>query len=137
MSSVQINRIGLTYGQTFLLIGLGAALWFCAAIILSVIAPMGALEGSMRAVTYALVIPGTVPFIFLVRKLAKLRPDQLFTGIGIATTTALITDGIVIAYFPSVYGSTLPHITNCAAIILWGAGVGMLLASIFNRGAEK
>ena len=137
MSNVQINRIGLTYGQTFLLIGLGAVLWFLAAIILRVIAPMGALEGSMRAVTYALVIPGTVPFILLVRKLAKLRPDQLFTGISVATATALITDGIVIVYFPSVYGSTLPHITNCAAIILWGAGVGMLLASIFNRGAEK
>ncbi len=137
MSNVQINRIGLKYGQTFLLIGLGAALWFLAAIILRVIAPMGALEGSMRTVTYAIVIPATVPFIFLVRKLAKLRPDQLFTGIGVATATALITDGIVIAYFPSVYGGTLPHITNCAAIILWGAGVGMLLASIFNRGAEK
>ena len=137
MSNVQINRIGLNNGQTFLLIGLGAALWLVAAIILRIVAPMGALEGSMRAVTYTLVIPGTLPFIFLVRKLAKLRPDQLFTGIGVATATALITDGIVIAYFPAVYGGTLPQVTNCAAIILWGAGVGILLASIFNRGAEQ
>lgn len=137
MSDIAVNRIGLSPGQTVLLVVLGAALWFLAAIILRVIAPMGALEGTMRALTYALVIPCTLPFILLVRFLVRLRPDQLFTGVGVATMTALIIDGIVIAYIPAIYGGSLPQVTNCAAIILWGAGVGMLLAFIFNRGAEK
>lgn len=137
MSDAAVNRIGLSHGQTVLLVILGAALWFLAAVILRVIAPMGALEGNMRAVTYALVIPCTLPFVLLVRFLVRLRPDQLFTGVGVATMTALIIDGIVIAYVPAVYGGSLPQVTNCAAIILWGAGLGILLASIFNRGAEK
>lgn len=137
MSDTAVNRIGLRPGQTIALIVLGAALWFLAAIILRVIAPTGALEGTMRAVTYALVIPCTLPFVLLARFLVGLRPDQLFTGVGVATMTALIIDGIVIAYLPAIYGGSLPQVTNCAAIILWGAGVGILLAFIFNRGAEK
>ena len=44
------------------------------------IAPMGALEGSARAVTYALVIPGTLPFVVLTRMLVKLRGDQTVHG---------------------------------------------------------
>ncbi len=137
MSDRPLNRLGLHHMQTVQLILLGAALWLLAALILRVIAPMGALEGNMRAVTYALVVPCTLPFVLLLRHVARLRSDQLFTGVSVATAAALIMDGIVIAYFPTVYGNALPQVTNCAAIILWGAGVGMLLASIFNRGAEK
>ena len=137
MSDTAVNRIGLRPEQTVALVVLGAALWFLAALILRVIAPMGALEGTMRAITYALVIPGTWPFVLLVRLLVRLRPDQLVTGVGVATMTALIIDGIVIAYLPAIYGGSLPQVTNCAAIILWGAGVGMLLAFIFNRGSQK
>jgi hypothetical protein len=131
------NRIGLTNGQTLLLILIGAALWGFAAIILRLIAPMGALEGSARAITYALLVPITLPFVWLVRAAVKLRPDQTFTGVAIATTTALLLDGIVIAYFPAVYGGTLPQVTNCAAAILWGAGVGMVLAFLMNKGETK
>ena len=101
MSDTAVNRIGLRPGQTVALVVLGAALWFLAALILRVIVPMGALEGTMRALTYALVIPCTLPFVLLMRFLLGLRPDQLFTGVGIATMTALIIDGIVIAYLPS------------------------------------
>jgi hypothetical protein len=134
MPKSRFNRVGLGNDQTVLLVISGAALWFLAAIILRAIAPLGAIEGGMRAVTYLLVIPGTLPFVLLVRKLVRLRPSQLFTGIGVATATALIIDGIVIAWFPQIYGGSLPHVTNCAAIILWGAGVGMVLAFLLNKG---
>lgn len=128
------NRIGLSSSQAVLLVFIGAALWALAAVILRIVAPMGALEGSARAVTYALIIPGTLPFVFLTKTLAKLRPDQMFTGVAVVTTTALLIDGIVVAWFPAVYGGALPQVTNCAAAILWGAGVGLVLAFIFNKG---
>lgn len=137
MQDVPANRIGLTNGQTILLIVTGAALWFFAAIILRSIAPMGVLEGAARVITYALVIPGTLPFVVVTRTLVKLLPHQLFTGIAVATMTALLIDGIVIAWFPDVYGGELPQVTNCAAIILWGAGVGIFLAFMLNKGASK
>jgi hypothetical protein len=31
----------------------------------------------------------------------------------------------------------LPQVINSAAIILWGAGVGMVLAFMLNKGASK
>jgi hypothetical protein len=137
MHDTAANRIGLSSQQTVLLIIIGAVLWFLAAIILRLIAPMGALDGSARFITYALVIPGTLPFVLLTRTLVKLFPHQLFTGVAVATTTALLIDGIVIAWFPAVYGGALPQITNCAAIILWGAGVGLVLAFILNKGTTS
>lgn len=127
------NRLGLTSGQTLFLVMISAVLWFLAAIILRIVAPMGALEGSARITTYALVIPGTLPFVVLTRILVKLRHDQTAIGIAVVTATALLIDGIVVAWFPIVYGNDLPQVTNCAAAILWGAGVGLVLAFIMNR----
>lgn len=137
MPETAANRIGLSNRQTVLLIVIGAALWLLAAIILRLISPMGALEGTARFITYALVIPGTLPFVILTKILVKLLPSQLFTGVAVATTTALLIDGIVIAWFPAVYGGTLPQVTNCAAIILWGAGIGLMLAFMLNKGPSK
>jgi hypothetical protein len=127
------NRLGLTSGQTLFLVMIGAVLWILAAVILRVVAPMGAGEGTVRIITYALIIPGTLPFVMLTRLLVKLRHDQIAIGIAVVTATALLIDGIVVAWFPVIYGGALPQVTNCAAAILWGAGVGLVLAFIMNR----
>ncbi len=130
------KRLGLTSGQSIALIAIGAALWFIAAIILRSIAPMGALEGTARAITYALVIPGTLPFVILTRVIVKLRQDQIAIGIAVVTATALLIDGIVVAWFPGVYSNEIRHVAACAAGILWGAGVGLLLGFILNEEAK-
>jgi hypothetical protein len=130
------NRLGLTSGQTIMLMGIGAALWFLAAIILRIVASMGALEGSARAFTYVLIIPGTLPFVWLTQVLAKLRRDQIAIGVAVVTAAALLIDGFVVAWFPVIYGSALPQVTNCAAAILWGAGVGLVLAFFLNKETE-
>lgn len=134
MSNAIHNRLGLTGGQSLALIGIGAALWFIAAIILRNIAPMGTLEGTARAITYALVIPGTLPFVILTRHLVKLRHDQIAIGIAVVTATALLIDGIVVAWLPFIYSTEIRHVANCAAAILWGAGVGLTLAFMLNKG---
>jgi hypothetical protein len=133
MSNVIQNRLGLTAGQTVFLGFVGAALWLLAAIILRTIAPMGALEGTARFLTYALVIPGTLPFVFMTRALVGLRPDQTAIGIAVVTATALLIDGIVVAWYPKVYGGEPAQVKACAAAILWGAGVGMALSFVFNK----
>jgi len=84
MPDAATNRIGLSNPQTLQLIVLGAILWFLAAVILRFIYPMGALEGSALFVTYALVIPGTLPFVIPTRTRVKLSPPQLFTGGAVA-----------------------------------------------------
>ncbi len=127
------NRLGLTSGQSILLMGIDAALRFLAAIILRIVAPMGALEGSARVITYALIVPGTLPFVWLTQVLAKLRHDQIAIGVAFVAATALVIDGVVVTWFRVIYSGPLPQVTNCAATILCAASVGMVLALIIRK----
>ncbi|MBM3622257.1 MAG: hypothetical protein FJX20_16365 [Alphaproteobacteria bacterium] len=119
--------------QVAVLIGLGAGLWFLAAMILRLVAPMGALDGAARALTYALVIPGTLPAVWLIWKLPGLRRDQVALGGAIATATAALLDGVALAWFPDLYAADVRLVAACGAAILWGAGVGLVLTLLFNR----
>jgi hypothetical protein len=126
----------LTAKQIIVLTVYGAILWFIAAMLVRTIGPMGALDGFGRIITYALVIPGTVPAICIGRILAKLSRDQIAIGIMVVTTTALLLDGIAHGWFPSIYGSDPVFIVKGAAAIFWGAGVGLVLGMIMNRPAR-
>jgi hypothetical protein len=121
-----------TSGQTLRLIALGLALWLFAALLLRLIIPMGALDGSMRLVTYLLVIPGTVPFIWLTPRIAQLNRLQIAPAVAFVTATALLCDGIAVAWYPTLYAADTLGAKLAAAAILWGAGVaifeGFLLA---------
>ena len=129
------RRFGLTTGQTLTLIIIGAVLWFAAAVLLRTIGPNGAFEGNRHILLYALTIPATVPFVWMVQKLVGLADNRIAIGYSLATATALLLDGIAVAWFPSLYGSDFPQVANSAAAILWGAGVGMVLAFVMNREA--
>ena len=130
------RRFGLTTGQTLTLIIIGAVLWFAAAILLRSIGPNGAFEGNRHILLYALTIPATVPFIWLVQKMVGLADNRIAIGYSLATATALLLDGVAVAWFPALYGSEPSLVTNAAAAILWGAGVGMILAFIMNKEPE-
>ncbi len=127
----------LSTAQIAILAIYGAILWFLAAILVRTIGPMGFLDGVWGIITYALVIPGTVPAILAARPLARLRRDQTAVGIAIVTATALLLDGIAHAWFPTIYGSDPALIVKGAAAIFWGAGVGLVLAIIMNKGEES
>jgi hypothetical protein len=126
----------LTAKQVIILALYGAVLWFLAAILVRTIGPMGALDGFGRWITYALVIPGTVPAIWIGRALAKLERDQTAIALIVITATALLLDGIAHAWFPSLYGSDPALIVKGAAVIFWGAGVGLVLGLIMNGPAR-
>lgn len=126
----------LTPTQIGILAVYGAVLWFLAAILVRTIGPMGALDGICGILTYALVIPGTVPAILAARPLAKLRRDQTAVGVAIVTATALLLDGVAHAWFPNLYGTDPALIIKGAAAIFWGAGVALVLALIMNKGEE-
>ena len=124
-------------GRQIIILALyGALLWFLAAILVRTIGPMGALDGFGRIITYALVIPGTVPAILLGRALAKLRGDQTAIALIVITATALLLDGIAHAWFPSLYGTDPVLIVKGAAVIFWGAGVGLVLGFLMNRNGQ-
>ena len=122
----------LTTKQMIILALYGAVLWFLAAMLVRTIGPMGALDGSARIITYALVIPGTIPAIWIGRTMAGLARDQTATALIVITATALLLDGIAHAWFPNLYGSDPALIVKGAAVIFWGAGVGLVLGLIMN-----
>jgi len=137
MSQTIPHPTPLTTHQSVRLFAIGVALWFLAAVILRTVGPMGALDGIWRAVTYALIIPGTVPFIFLTKWLARLRADQLVTGIALVTAAALICDGVAFGWFPALYGAADSLIISSAGAVFWGAGVGIFLAFLFNKDTDQ
>jgi len=124
----------LRQSQFVIVAVLGALFWFVAALLCQVLGPMGALEGAARALTYAAVIPGTVPVVLLMQRAARLRKDQLAAGMAAATAVAALLDGIALAWFPALYGEGAEQIAASGAVILWGAGVGMILGFVFGRG---
>ena len=128
-----MQRTSLSSQQIVISVIIGAILWFCAAMLMRAIVPLDFYNGAGVVLMYALTIPGTVPFVFLLRKLASLRGDQIAIGYTIATSAALLLDGTAFALFPSLYANNSSDALQAAAAILWGAGVGQILALIINK----
>jgi hypothetical protein len=128
--------LGLNARQMSVLLGIGTALWLGAALLLNALAAAGMLAGGARLIVYALVVPGTLPFVLMTRWLAGLAAGQLFAGVAVVTMTALLIDGVAVAFAPWIYGETETQVLAASAAVLWGAGVGLVLAALLNRPAS-
>lgn len=129
----------LTKPQTVFSVIYGVILWFLAAMMVRYLGPLGAFEGVALLITYALVIPGTVPFIWLGQRLIGLATLQLSNSVMVITATALMLDGLAFNFFRSLYGSDLATVMAGSALILWGAGIGLVLGMVMGtaRGGSK
>lgn len=123
----------LTYRQFWIAALNGAVLWLAAALLLRWLGPMGVHEGSARVILYALVIPGTYPFNLLIRAIARLEKGQMVQALALGTAVATLLDGIALAWFPGLYGTGIDMHMGAATVILWGAGVGIMLAFWMDR----
>ena len=118
-------------GQIAMLVFLGVGLWFLAALMLRAVEPFGAFTVPGVFILYILLIPGTYPFVLLIRKLAKLRGDQTMLGVTIVTATASLCDANALVWFPkALYGA---NPLGAAAAILWGIGVALCLGIMMNK----
>ena len=81
----------LPQGSMIRVVAMGAVFWFSVVLLIRVLAPLGALEGGMRVLVYLLVIPGTVPFVWLFQWAAGLTRETLFTGFTIGTPEYQVT----------------------------------------------
>lgn len=132
MSAVQPPVLpSLTGRDAALMMMYGAILWFAAALLLQYLGPRGAYEGGNRLLAYALVIPGTFPFVLVAQML--IGRAKLALGLALATGTATLLDGIALAWFPALYGGEAGYVAGAGAAILWGAGVAIMLGFVWNR----
>lgn len=131
-----VMTAGFSGRQFIITVLMGVTLWFVAAIMLRYLEPMGVLNGQARILTYAMIIPGTLPFVFLIKLVAGLGRHQLALGLSLATGTALLCDGVATAWFPALYGPTDDSVLRSASTILWGGGVAIWLGFLCNREAD-
>jgi hypothetical protein len=120
----------LAPGQVARLVVLGIVLWFTGAMLLRWLIPQGAFEGSARALSYALLIPGTAPFIWLIARVARLGRQQVPAGVALTTGAAVLCDGVALAWYPSLYAAESAGAHLAGAAILWGAGVAIGLGFV-------
>ena len=119
--------------QLIRLIALGATLWLVAALLLRFLAPLDIYSGTGRYILYFLIIPGTFPFVLLVRYLAGLARNQIGIGMAVVTAAAILLDGVALGWFPQLYGEGIENAANAGAAILWGGGVAITLGMLINR----
>jgi hypothetical protein len=123
---------GLSATQMTILTVMGAGFWFAGAMILRLAEPLGAYQGAGRLLLYAAILIGTVPFVPLVRIVAKLREDQMALGAAWATGAAMVCDSLALPFIPQLYGTDT---AGAGAAILWGAAAAIFLGFAFNRRA--
>ena len=127
----------LTLSKTLTLMALGAALWFAAALFFRFGEQAGVVTGGHIWITDLALFPVTWPFVVLARKLVGAGPRDHTQIVAVATVTALFLDGTAMAQFPGLYGADLATIQRDAAAILWGAGVGLIIALVMDQMAAR
>lgn len=121
-------------GQQFAIsVIVGIFLWALAALILRVVGPMGALDRTARALSFLVVIPGSIPFVWLLGRLATLRGHALVLGVAAAIMAAAFCDGIALSWARWIYGDTPAQLAGSGATILWGIGVALAIAFAMAR----
>lgn len=133
MGTAQNPRLPINQKQFALSLIVGAVLWFIAALMLQLMGPMGVYDGISRFILYALIVPGTVPFLIIGFRIAGLADHQRFIGVSVMLMAAMLLDGIALAWFPALYGDTAELIAGAGGTILWGAGVAAFLGYLMNK----
>jgi hypothetical protein len=137
MSAHATPRLPFSGIQLVTLVVSGWIFWFVGALICRFAGEFGWLDGSARVLVYAALVPGTLPVVLLVRRLAKLEDQHVALGTVIVTAAAIMLDGIALAWFPALYGPGVAQTAASGAVILWGGFVAIALGCWFNRAPPR
>jgi hypothetical protein len=111
----------------------GLALWLGAALLVRAMGPMGALSGWGLVISFILLVPGTLPAVFLTKKVVGPFMDQLLVGVSVISAIALLLAGIGFSFFPGLYGPDPAQVLAASGFILWGGGVGLVLGVLMGK----
>jgi len=129
-----------TQQSIWLYVVLGVVFWFSGAMIVRLLGEAVFTPGNPLLI---LVFIATIPlgrvFLWIAQRIGKLPdtgklPDKaVFAPMVMMTQVAIMLDGIAITWFPQLYGDTPTHVMLGAAVILWGGGVGLVIAWIMSK----
>jgi Family of unknown function (DUF5367) len=117
-----------------LFVVLGIVFWFAAAMLVRFAgASVFTGDNPLLIILYVASFPILFATIALARALSGFAMQDMFEPTVIMTLTALFLDGIAIAWFSQLYGETPTHVMRGAALIMWGAGAGLLCAWLLSK----
>lgn len=128
----------LSFKHTLLAIVLGVAFWFNGAIVISQIGEnLLTDKNNLLFVGLLIAVPVTIITIIIAKYLFGLPYSRMVKPIGIMTLTATFCDTIALTWFQSLYSNSTDIAFHGAALILWGAGLGLLFAYYLERKTTK
>jgi hypothetical protein len=137
LDEVQAGRpLTFTPARLAVLIPYGVALWLFAFSVIHFSAPQSWV-GAMGVFGYAVTIPITMVINWLHLKLARLPKREIVYAVAVTLAVATTIDGIVMAFFPGVYGVDLATLQKAGAFIIWAGAVAFWLAFWTRLSADK
>ncbi len=118
------------------LIAYGAILWAAAAALAHYLGKVGLLAGPWAPALYLSAVPLLAVFVAPVRRLMRLTQAQVVPAVALATTAALVLDGLAFQWAPWLYGKTPAVVLAAAGLIAWGAGLGQATAFLLTASKE-
>jgi hypothetical protein len=113
---------------------LGVVFWFGAALLVRILGEaVFTPNNPLLIVMFVVAIPIGRLFIWVAQRLGKLGDDAVFAPAVMMTQVALLLDGIAITWFPQLYGESHTTVMLGAALIMWGAGIGLIIAWIMAK----
>ena len=113
---------------------LGAIFWLSAALIIRFSGDTVFSENNpMLLLFYVLAIPLTFVFMFVTKWISKYELVNLLRPAVIMVFTATFLDAIALTWFRNLYSPSFEVALLGAAWILWGVGLGLLMAYYFDQ----
>mgnify|MGYP006352067305 CR=1 FL=1 len=124
--------------KLFLYVFLGTVFWFNAAMIIRLCGTSVFTENNPYLILfYILAIPVTLASMYLTKVICGLQFSELLRPVVIMTLTATFLDAIALTWFRQLYSQSFEVALHGAAWILWGVGLGLLFAYIFEPKATR
>ena len=91
-----------------------------------------------RALPGALMAPvGGLISVFLCKLTGRLSPTQLVPGVAVTGAVAMALDGWAIRWAPQLYNASDKALALAGAGLLWGYGIGLMVALIWAAWAIR
>ncbi len=124
--------------KLLLFVALGAAFWYQAALIINFFGGAVFSTGNPKLILFFfLAIPVTIASMYITALICKLKMHELLKPVVVMTFTATFLDAGALVGFRKLYSSSFEVAMHGAAWILWGVGIGLLLAFYFERRSES